>query len=688
MRSAVAALGAMLMGDSAASRAASLLSTAAAGASFMPGLMPRGRRDQVLVTGVAAALQHGLVINAQGRHHVTARLIANWTGRADNPDAVRLIEVAVSAGTTTVGAALCLAIPPDPRERYARRVARTMGVRMLRVGAASLAIAATEVADDRYGDRHPVIRVVAPSAGFLVGAAVATWFIRHFRRYDPVIAARRLKERDPLTGEELRPDYRPERWVMTFPVSVGLGMGVAVVLNVVGDLEEAAARRLARVVSRAVPGSEPYATLAGRTLVLGTLVTALGFGGELLYRWAEAGGSAIDAAYTTAPRSECVSGGPRSGIDWKTLSREGVRFVAMALPREQIAEVLQSPLADVKDPIRCFAGLESAPSVGARVSMVMEDMERLGAFERDVICLASPTGTGYVNYVAIETLEYLTRGDCATVALQYSLRPSYLSLDRVRTAREQNLALINAVTWRIRGLPKDKRPRLVGFGESLGAQTLQSCFLHEGAAGFDHVGMKAALFVGTPAGSEWATAWRRDPARHDPQGRVIEVADVEEWRAALAHRKTRPRLVLLNNPEDPITKFAPRMAVMRPSWLPAKGPRPPGVPETALWMPYTTFLVLLVDVINAIHFVPGVFVARGHDYRATIPRMVSEAYRLPVSDDTMLRIEHALRERERRWAERRMVAEQVARAGAAVRSQVRSLTDISTGSSDREDSVA
>ena len=43
----------------------------------------------------------------------------------------------------------------------------------------------------------------------------------------------------------------------------------------------------------------------------------------------------------------------------------------------------------------------------------------------------SPTGTGYVNYVAVETTAYLTRGNLASVTMQYSLRPSPLSLDRV-----------------------------------------------------------------------------------------------------------------------------------------------------------------------------------------------------------------------------------------------------------------
>ena len=51
--------------------------------------------------------------------------------------------------------------------------------------------------------------------------------------------------------------------------------------------------------------------------------------------------------------------------------------------------------------------------------------------------VASPTGTGYVNYAAVSILEFLTRGDCATMAMQYSARPSPLSLDRVSEGRKQ-----------------------------------------------------------------------------------------------------------------------------------------------------------------------------------------------------------------------------------------------------------
>ena len=673
----VAALGQILIGDSAASRAAALYSTVTAGASFMPGLMPRGLREQVALTGVAATLQHGLVMNAQARHRLAARLICAWTGH-ETPRAVRAVEAAVAAGTTAAGIVGYAALRERGGESFQRRMARTVTIRSTRIGFATLAVTAAEVIDERYGQRYPVIRVVMPMTGFLIGTGIASALIRRFHRPDAVVEARTALSQDTLTGEWLRPDQSHEAiGVTSVPVSIALGFGVSVVLNVAGDLELVASRYVARLIDRYIPGSGPYATLAGRSLVLGGVITVVGIGWEYLYRQAEAGGSAIDKAYTSAPTSHYVSGGPNSEVDWQTLGREGVRFVAMSLPEEQIAEVTGTPVADVKAPIRCYSGLETAETVHGRVTSVMEEMERLGAFERSVICFFSPTGTGYINYVAIETVEYLTRGDCATVGLQYSLRPSYLSLDRVRIAREQNQALLNALTWRIRALPEDQRPRLIGFGESLGAQTLQSCFLHEGVAGFERAGMDAALFLGTPAGSEWKREWRIHPHAEDPKGEVVQVASYEQWQAAAARRTSPPRVVLLENPEDPITKFTPRLAVMRPSWIPTQGPKPPGVPQSAIWMPYTTMLVILVDIVNAIDFKPGVFVARGHDYRASLARMVAAAYRFDVSDEELNRIEHALRDRERTWAERRMLAEQVVRATDSVSRQVRNLSDIS-----------
>jgi uncharacterized membrane protein len=302
---------------------------------------------------------------------------------------------------------------------------------------------------------------------------------------------------------------------------------------------------------------------------------------EYLNHRAETSGSAIDAAYTTPPDSQTVSGGPASAVAWPSLSREGVRFVNLALTRQEIADVTGVPIAQVKAPVRAFAGLASGQTVDVRVDLVMEDLDRLGAFDRSVLCVASPTGSGYVNYVAIETLEYLTRGDCATVALQYSLRPSFLSLDRVAMGREQNRALLHALERRLQGLPEGRRPRLVGLGESLGAHTMQDAFLHEGVSGLHRVGMDRALFLGTPAKSKWARQGRLDPKKADPDGEVAEVASYAEWLTLPSTDRARRRYVLLSHHEDPITRFEPALIVQQPSWLGPTASRPPGISPLA-----------------------------------------------------------------------------------------------------------
>jgi hypothetical protein len=80
-----------------------------------------------------------------------------------------------------------------------------------------------------------------------------------------------------------------------------------------------------------------------------------------------------------------------------------------------------------------------------------------------------------------------------------------------------------------------------------------------------------------------------------------------------------------------------------------------------------------VDVKNAMDVTPGRFAARGHDYRADVARMVSEAYGLPAADTELIAIETALRRREATWAQRRLLAEQLRRAKEAVQRQTRTL---------------
>ena len=109
---------------------------------------------------------------------------------------------------------------------------------------------------------------------------------------------------------------------------------------------------------------------------------------------------------------------------------------------------------------------------------------------------------GYVDYVAVAAAQYLARGDVATVTLQYSRRPSPLSLRKIAIAREQNRLLWLSILERLRERPGRGR-EVVLFGESLGAHTSQDVFLHWGTLGPQALGVDRALWIGTPYASKW-----------------------------------------------------------------------------------------------------------------------------------------------------------------------------------------
>ena len=126
---------------------------------------------------------------------------------------------------------------------------------------------------------------------------------------------------------------------------------------------------------------------------------------------------------------------------WATLSRQGRRNSSTAVLRaDQIEKVMGEPAA--AEPSGCSWAWRSAATEAERLALALSELERTGAFDRELLMVISPTGTGYVNYVAVETTAYLARGNLASVAMQYSLRPSPLSLDRVAEGRRRQYRML------------------------------------------------------------------------------------------------------------------------------------------------------------------------------------------------------------------------------------------------------
>ncbi len=152
-------------------------------------------------------------------------------------------------------------------------------------------------------------------------------------------------------------------------------------------------------------------------------------------------------------------------MPWETLGREGRRHVVTYVrpepmpdrpaevqgvkrPELSIVTVMGEPAKAT--PISIFVGLDSAPTATERVELALKEMDRTDAWSRELIMLVSPTGTGYVNYVAVACVQYMTQGDVATVTLQYSKRPSPLSLGKIGQAKEQNRLLWLKILERVR----------------------------------------------------------------------------------------------------------------------------------------------------------------------------------------------------------------------------------------------
>ena len=635
--------------------AAGLLhASASVGPSFERSLLPRTTIQQAAVTGVISAINYGITTTVQSSVEAFADRVAG--GLADGPKSKRAIVLAADLAVLGGSLLAMKLLSQRPSESLWRAGARTAAFRMVAAsGTGAIAVSADGMVDVITRDDTPG-SVSAPVV-LVVGSAMGTGISlsRSRRLLDTAADADQY-------GGEIRPASLWE------PIQgVAVGTGVSVGLYLMSVVESAAAEGTSRIVSWAIPGLAPVSKAIGHAAILTSLGLAIERSIAFAYSKTETAGNAIEPAYRARPVSEFVSGGPRSKVDWDGIGREGRRFVNMALTAPEIEAVTGEPALD---PIRVFVGYESAVSPNARAYQAMEELEAMGAFDRPYIAVFSPTGSGYVNYVAAETTEFLTGGDVASVCIQYSVRPSFLSLDRVGTAWESNLALLTALAWRIRSMPEAEQPKILLFGESLGSQSAQDVFEKEGVQGFDILDIHRALFVGSPYSSKWRRHWLSSPEEVDPEGMVVEVASQDEWDALSDEQRAAQRVVLLTHHLDPIPKFGAALLVQAPAWLGDPDTRPADIPRDSRYWPLFTFLLTGIDLLNAEHVVPGNFEAYGHDYRADLPQITKIAFGLEADPAKMDRIEKALRKRELGWAQRRLVADTFETAEKTVRDKL------------------
>ena len=636
---------------SKAERTALFAAAASVGPSFEPGLQPRRTIDQAIATGVIAATTLGLVTATQSIIDGIGLRLAR--GRVD--PASRGAQALFGIGTNLLVAVACEAgarsIPPKEDERPRRGLLRVALDRAARVAIAGAAVGGAVGASDALAAGSGRRWMTRVPVALPAGIAASAYEIRRVHREAEAAGDRTIANVSTAKA-----------------TGIAFGVGAGVLALQAG--ERAIAHGVSRGISRVAPSYDVVSNPVGHLVSLALLGGALTAGYEYAVRRVEQGSAAIEPAYDEPPTSAFVSGGPGSVVPFETMSREGRRFANMALTRAEIEQVMQT--AAKADPIRAFVGLDTAEQVEDRVDLLMDELDRTNAFDRSVLALASPTGSGYINYVFAEALEYLTLGDCAIATMQYSLLPSPMSLDRTALAVEQNRAVMHAITGYLRGMAPERRPRLILFGESLGAQTLQDVWNRRTVEALDRDFVHSGIFLGTPSATGFAKSWRLDPERVDPHGEVVEVDSHGEFLDLPEERQKAARFFLLSHHDDPIPKFGTNLLMRQPWWLGPPQDRPRQVPKSSRWRPGTTFVLTAVDMVNAMEVIPGTFGRRGHDYREDIARFVSRAYDLPVTAPELMRIERALRARELEWAQKRVVSEQVARAREALTREMRS----------------
>ena len=441
----------------------------------------------------------------------------------------------------------------------------------------------------------------------------------------------------------------PSRVRTLFPVALA-GLGATTVLA--PPLVGWSALRLARSVS-AAESNRARASSVGVGIGAGVAVAGLVAGSvvarrRFLTNTANAARD-LDPGFREPPVSPLVSTGPGSLVDPLWVGREGARYVGTATTGDDVRFVTGAdPNAD---PIRVFVGLDAGASVQQRVDLAMAELRRTGAFDRSHLVIQAPAGTGYANATPVDVVEILSRGDCASVAVGYGLLPSFLSLNRVDLARHTQQALIEAIaaecdrrSERSERSARSGRPRLVLYGESLGAKVQQAA-LGAGVADLDRLGIDAALWVGTPGGVDYDGVHRA----FDP---VAVTLDRPEQIDQVLRERPTPRVWFLEHDGDPVVRFRPDLAHTRPKWLsPAQGR---GVPLAMQWRIGVTWAQVLVDTLYATDMSPGDFRSHGHDYRADLGAVVREAFGfapVDVQDDWVERREMRLRELEVRRAE-------------------------------------
>ncbi|MCH8569703.1 MAG: alpha/beta-hydrolase family protein [Balneolales bacterium] len=311
------------------------------------------------------------------------------------------------------------------------------------------------------------------------------------------------------------------------------------------------------------------------------------------------------------PANPMLTGSSASLLSWEKMGRQGRRFLSARPSSHEIAAFTE---LKTMDPIRVYVGMGVAESPEEKAALALEELIRVGAFNRNLLIIATPTGTGWIDPASILPLEYLHRGDVATVSAQYSYLPSALSLlVEEEYGVEMARALFREIYDYWSGLAVDKRPKLYLHGLSLGALNSDRSFDL-----YDIVNdpINGAFWVGPPFRKQ---SWQTITANRVPgspawlprfrDGSVVRFANQQGGLEFGDAPWGNYRMAYLQYASDPVTFFDPRSFFRRPEWM--NTPRGPDVSPGLSWYPVVTMVQLALDMASGT--APRGF---GHEYAA------------------------------------------------------------------------
>ena len=312
------------------------------------------------------------------------------------------------------------------------------------------------------------------------------------------------------------------------------------------------------------------------------------------------------------PERPDQAGSDSSLIDWAAMGQPGRDFVLDGPDAQAISAFTGKPALN---PIRVYVGRANGETPQERAELALAELLRLNAFDREVLIVTSPTGTGWMDPGSHDPVEYMHNGDIATVSAQYSYLQSPLALVlETRSGLDQASALLDVVHTYWRSLPESNRPRLYVHGLSLGAW---SSMYGTNLFRLADDPIDGAFWAGPPFPSRF---WQQAQNAREPgspwvlptigNGSFVRYASHFSDASQAVSDWGDMRIVFLQYSSDPIVFYDPLSVWRAPPWMneaPAED-----VSKHLVFIPVVTQFQLALDMALSFGAPPG----HGHAYFA------------------------------------------------------------------------